>query len=287
MSPTSRRHQPQNQQNQRCQPLHLRQNLPQSSYDDTLRAYQQESRKLREVHKRTKARLTDLTELLDKFTSQIAVNPQPLQPSVPSPLPSQPLRNPNAGINMVQANNEKCEEDERKKRMMRKKKGIKTTIDYMNYWLNWLEKVLTARRTITVEVSDPDKEDDFVIATVYGGNEGKPEELPEKCADPGPCFVTCKIGRGNKGSNSQVLLGKPFLKTPSLKLNYYDETFSFEVGNVSDISADETTHTKGGGVHPLKEAGKEKAAKETSQMKSMDKASIPKHEKEKKPPTVT
>ncbi|MED6224574.1 hypothetical protein PIB30_085403 [Stylosanthes scabra] len=45
------------------------------------------------------------------------------------------------------------------------------------------------------EVGNPDKEEEFFIATVYGGNEENPEDLPEKCADPGPCFVTCKVGK--------------------------------------------------------------------------------------------
>ncbi|MED6136987.1 hypothetical protein PIB30_060829 [Stylosanthes scabra] len=40
-----------------------------------------------------------------------------------------------------------------------------------------------------------DKEDEFSIATVYGGIQAIPEELPEKCVDPRPCFVTCKIGK--------------------------------------------------------------------------------------------
>ncbi|MED6136260.1 hypothetical protein PIB30_054445 [Stylosanthes scabra] len=30
------------------------------------------------------------------------------------------------------------------------------------------------------EVSSPDKEEEFLIATVYGGNEEKPEDIPEK-----------------------------------------------------------------------------------------------------------
>ncbi|MED6152608.1 hypothetical protein PIB30_093652 [Stylosanthes scabra] len=58
------------------------------------------TRELREAHKRTEARLNDLTELLHKFATQMAVNSQPSSSS--NPLPSQPLPNPKGGINMVQ-----------------------------------------------------------------------------------------------------------------------------------------------------------------------------------------
>ncbi|MED6213041.1 hypothetical protein PIB30_089411 [Stylosanthes scabra] len=68
---------PQNQQNQRHQPPHLRPNPPMnpppSSVDETPRTYQQESRELKEAHKRIEAHLNDLTELLDKFASQMAL----------------------------------------------------------------------------------------------------------------------------------------------------------------------------------------------------------------------
>ncbi|MED6189561.1 hypothetical protein PIB30_097199 [Stylosanthes scabra] len=194
-------------------------NPPPVSYDETLRTYQQESRELREAHKSTEARLNNLTELLHKFARQMEVNNQP--PSNSNPLPSQPLPNPKGGINM--------------------------------------------------EIGSPDKEEKFFIATVYGGNEENPEDLPEKYANPGPHFVTYKVGkiyvpdclcdpgasedvivkvgrlsiptdfhvirtsRSNNESNPQVLLGRPFLMTAGFKVNFYDETFSLEVGNIIEI----------------------------------------------------
>ncbi|MED6224666.1 hypothetical protein PIB30_086305 [Stylosanthes scabra] len=36
----------------------------------------------------------------------------------------------------------------------------------------------------TIEVSNMNKEEEYFIATVYGGIEAIPEELPENCADP-------------------------------------------------------------------------------------------------------
>ncbi|MED6198356.1 hypothetical protein PIB30_065586 [Stylosanthes scabra] len=41
--------------------------------------------------------------------------------------------------------------------------------------------------------------------------------------------------KGNKGGRPQVLLGRPFLKTVGFNLIYYDEIFTFEVGNAIKI----------------------------------------------------
>ncbi|MED6226942.1 hypothetical protein PIB30_108779 [Stylosanthes scabra] len=41
--------------------------------------------------------------------------------------------------------------------------------------------------------------------------------------------------KGDKGGRPQVLLGRPFLKTTKFKLIYYDEIFTFSVGNVIEI----------------------------------------------------
>ncbi|MED6159689.1 hypothetical protein PIB30_044554 [Stylosanthes scabra] len=43
------------------------------------------------------------------------------------------------------------------------------------------------------------------------------------------------LTKGDKGGKPQVLLGRPFLKTAGFKLIYYDEIFTFEVGNVIKI----------------------------------------------------
>ncbi|MED6138850.1 hypothetical protein PIB30_078313 [Stylosanthes scabra] len=48
-------------------------------------------------------------------------------------------------------------------------------------------------------------------------------------------FHVIKSTKGEKGGTPQVLLGRPFLKTAGFKLIYYDEIFTFEVGNVIEI----------------------------------------------------
>ncbi|MED6226015.1 hypothetical protein PIB30_099266 [Stylosanthes scabra] len=55
------------------------------------------------------------------------------------------------------------------------------------------ETAKIAEEATEEEVGSPEKEEEFFISTIYGGNEEKQEDLPEKCADHGPCFVTCKI----------------------------------------------------------------------------------------------
>ncbi|MED6116058.1 hypothetical protein PIB30_096542 [Stylosanthes scabra] len=169
------------------------------------------------------------------------------------------------------------------------------------------------------EVSSPVKEEEFFIATVYGGNEEKPEDLPEKCADPRPCFRTTdtfhladismvsmmgiaediivRVGRlsihtdfhvirtprNNNGSNSQVLLGRSFLKTAGFKHNFYDETFSLEVENVIEIFQptrppilqEESTH----------QARKEESVGEIKQKETSDPTVTPKQKKEQNTPT--
>ncbi|MED6175522.1 hypothetical protein PIB30_079154 [Stylosanthes scabra] len=108
--------QPQNPQSQRYQPPHTRQtypppNVPPPNYEETLRAYQQESREMKENQKRLDSQLSHITELLHKFTNQPTTNPQP-QPSTSSQLPSQPLPNPKGGINMVHNENDEEEDEE-------------------------------------------------------------------------------------------------------------------------------------------------------------------------------
>ncbi|MED6224184.1 hypothetical protein PIB30_081476 [Stylosanthes scabra] len=163
--------------------------------------YEQESRELREAHKKTEARLVDLIELLHKFTSQLTVNPQPSKPSSSTQPPSQPLPNPMGSINVIQTNEAgETEAGEEK-----------DDGDNDDDWLYVLlanlagesfdseeeceedvvaEEVEMTEVTGEVEVSSTDEEEEYFIAIVYGGNEEKSEEFPEKCPDPGPCFVT-------------------------------------------------------------------------------------------------
>ncbi|MED6213302.1 hypothetical protein PIB30_091856 [Stylosanthes scabra] len=115
--PTLQQQSPINSQGPRYQPPHNRQPYPSNSnfppsYEDTLRAFQQENKEMREAQKRTEAQITNLTEMLTKFTIQVITNPSTSSPPPnPSPLPSQPLPNLKGGINMVQ----KGEEEESKK----------------------------------------------------------------------------------------------------------------------------------------------------------------------------
>ncbi|MED6115212.1 hypothetical protein PIB30_088101 [Stylosanthes scabra] len=129
-------------------------NPPPSSYDETLRTYQQESREQREAHKRTKARLNDQTELLHKFASQMAAN-------------------------MIDSDNEDGYKDAEEEEVTEEDKEE--------------EMIEIIKEATEEEVGSSDKEEEFFIAIVYGGNEENPEDLPEKCADPGPYFVTYKV----------------------------------------------------------------------------------------------
>ncbi|MED6184261.1 hypothetical protein PIB30_045782 [Stylosanthes scabra] len=121
------------------------------------------------------------------------------------------------------------------------------------------------------DINDRDKGKIFFINTLFKEKKNE-EEIPIKCEDPGPCLVTCKIrgvsipdclcdpwACGNimpfeigqltipidfhvikpkkveRGGRPQVLLGRPFLKTAEFKLIYYDEIFTFSVGNANEI----------------------------------------------------
>ncbi|MED6210190.1 hypothetical protein PIB30_061820 [Stylosanthes scabra] len=48
-------------------------------------------------------------------------------------------------------------------------------------------------------------------------------------------FHVIKPTKGEKGGTPEVLLGRSFLKTAEFKLIYYDEIFTFSVGNVIEI----------------------------------------------------
>ncbi|MED6164107.1 hypothetical protein PIB30_086523 [Stylosanthes scabra] len=232
--------QQQNSQNQRYQPPHTRQAYPTNfpvntflaTYEEALQTFQQENKEMREAQKRTKTQLTNLIELLTKFTNQVTVNPQTSsQPSSPSPLPFQPLPNPKGGINMV-----------RKEKNGQDKEG-----SHDEWLLELISKLAKLNESDEEEESededeseeeDMEKEDDketFFIAIVFRGNKTVKNEIPAKCADPGPCLVTCKIRGGDKGGTPQVLLGRPSLKISSFQLDYVDETFSFKVGHVIEI----------------------------------------------------
>ncbi|MED6154086.1 hypothetical protein PIB30_108612 [Stylosanthes scabra] len=147
----------------------------------------------------------------------MVVNSQP--PSSSNPLPSQPLPNPKGGINVVQTTSDKDaiikeeeddEEDEDEEDddwlydLLAKLAGVDS--DSEDEYEDIKEEETTeedeeeemiksTEEATEEEIGSPDKEYEFFIATVYGGNEEKPEDLRGKCVDPGPCFVTCKFGK--------------------------------------------------------------------------------------------
>ncbi|MED6152609.1 hypothetical protein PIB30_093653 [Stylosanthes scabra] len=96
-------------------------------------------------------------------------------------------------------------------------------------------------------------------------------------------FHVIRTPRNNNGSNPQVLLGRPFLKTAGLKLNFYDETFSLEVGNVIEIfQPTRPPISQGESIH---QARKEESVGETEQKKTATRAVIPNQKKEQKTST--
>ncbi|MED6202261.1 hypothetical protein PIB30_103567, partial [Stylosanthes scabra] len=166
--------QPQNPQNQRYQPPYTRQNypppnVPPPNYEETLRAYQQESREMKENQKRFESQLSHITELLQKFTNQPTTNPQP-QPSTSSPLPSQPLPNPKGGINMVHnENNEEEEEDDDDEWLYELLAELANFDDSDD---GEVEEELE-RKVDDEVVEEETKGKTFFIATIFHGNEVK------------------------------------------------------------------------------------------------------------------
>ncbi|MED6220166.1 hypothetical protein PIB30_042152 [Stylosanthes scabra] len=186
--------QPQNLQNQRYQPPHTRQtysppNVPPPNYEETLRAYQQESREMKENHKRFESQLSHITELLHKFINQPTTNPQS-QPSTSSPQPSQPLLNPKGGINMVHnENDEEVEEEDDDEWLYELLAELADSDD-----LDDEEVEEEPEREVDDEVVEEEtKGETFFIATIFRGNEEKATEMPVNCEDLGPCLVTSKI----------------------------------------------------------------------------------------------
>ncbi|MED6137582.1 hypothetical protein PIB30_066262 [Stylosanthes scabra] len=198
--------QPQNPQNRRYQPPNTRQtypppNVPPSNYEETLRAYQQESREIKENQKRLDSQLSYITELLHKFTNQPTINPQP-QPSTSSPLPSQPLPNPKGGINMVHNENDEEEDEEDDDEWLY---GLLAELEDSNDDSDDEEVEEELEREVDDEVVEEEtKGETFFIATIFRGNEVKETEMPVKCEDPGPCLVTSKI-RGWISPNACVI----------------------------------------------------------------------------------
>ncbi|MED6190722.1 hypothetical protein PIB30_108670, partial [Stylosanthes scabra] len=187
--------QPQNPQNQRYQPPHTRQtypppNVPPPNYEETLRAYQQESREMKENQKRLDSQLSHITKLLHKFTNQPTTNPQS-QPFTSSPLPSQPLPNPRGGINMVHNENDEEEDEEDDDDWLY---GLLAELADSDDHSDDEEVEEEPKREVEdEEVEEETKGETFFIATIFRGNEVKATEMPVKCEDLGPCLVTSNI----------------------------------------------------------------------------------------------
>ncbi|MED6172856.1 hypothetical protein PIB30_053785 [Stylosanthes scabra] len=191
--------QPQNPKNPRYQPPHIRQTYPPNSqvntfpptYKEALRTSQQENKETRESQERTENQLTNLTDLLTKFANPATINHQPpSQLSSSSPLPSQPLSNPKGGINMVhnvESNGDEEDEEEGDDWL------YELLVELANSNNSDKEEDCEEVDDEEEEAEEEDEDETFFIATVYGGNKAVKEEIPAKCADPGPCLVTCKI----------------------------------------------------------------------------------------------
>ncbi|MED6139566.1 hypothetical protein PIB30_085051 [Stylosanthes scabra] len=207
--------------------------------------------------------------MLQKFANQTTINLQVQpQPSTSSPLPSQPLPNPKGGINAVHVERDNGEEDEVEDEEGENDWLYELLAELANSDRSDDEEEGESEDDEEAEEVESEFEEEeekvnegndkgktFFIATIFSEGKIMKEEIPIKCEDPGPCTVTCKIRgvdipdclsdpeacgnvtpfEGNKGGRPQVLLGRPFLKTGEFKLIYYDEIFTFSVGNVIEI----------------------------------------------------
>ncbi|MED6225184.1 hypothetical protein PIB30_091257 [Stylosanthes scabra] len=76
-------------------------------------------------------------------------------------------------------------------------------------------------------------------------------------------FHVIKCAKGEKGGTPQVLLERPFLKTAEFKLIYYDEIFTFSVGNAIEIfHLTQPPKPRKKGLHQLQENKGKKAPRE-------------------------
>ncbi|MED6186379.1 hypothetical protein PIB30_066120, partial [Stylosanthes scabra] len=156
-------------------------NAPPSNYEEALCSFQQDNKELREAQKRTETQLSNITELLTEFTNQMSFNQQPSsQPSSSSPLPLQPLPNPKGGINVVQTDGIEDKEDDWLYELLAKLGGEDGSDDEEDFGED--------------EEKDEEEEEVFFVKTLYGETKAVKEEIPEKCDNPGPCSMTCKIG---------------------------------------------------------------------------------------------
>ncbi|MED6132443.1 hypothetical protein PIB30_019042 [Stylosanthes scabra] len=130
-----------------------------------------------------KAQLSNITELLSKFTSQMTIKPQPShQPSNSNELLSQTLPNPKDGINVVQSDGVKEEDEE-------EDVGEEELLYKLSAELASEESSDDEEESEEDEVESADKEEVFFAVTVYRGIGEIREESTEKCADPASAFI--------------------------------------------------------------------------------------------------
>ncbi|MED6221827.1 hypothetical protein PIB30_058391 [Stylosanthes scabra] len=149
---------------------------------------------MREAQKRTEAQLTNLTNLLTKFTYQAGINPQPpIQPSSSSFLPSQSLPNPKGGINMVRKESDEEDKEEGQDNWLYELLFELAKSDESDEEAESEGEDEEEENAKEEEVIDEDEDETYFIAMMFGGNKAVKDEIPAKCADTGPCLVTCKI----------------------------------------------------------------------------------------------
>ncbi|MED6222124.1 hypothetical protein PIB30_061387 [Stylosanthes scabra] len=155
--------QPQNPQNQRYQPPHTRQtypppNVPPPNHEETLHAYQQESREVKENQKRLESQRSHITE---------------------------------GGINMVHNENDEEEDEEDDDEWLF---GLLAELADSDDDSDDEEVEEEPEREVDdEEVEEETEGETFFIATIFRGNKVKETEMPVKCEYPGPCLVTSKI----------------------------------------------------------------------------------------------
>ncbi|MED6124103.1 hypothetical protein PIB30_055956 [Stylosanthes scabra] len=222
---------------------------------------------MRESQKRIESQLNHLTEMLQKFTSQ-QVQPQP---PAPSSLPSQPLPNQKGSIIVVCSKgiNEDENEDEDVEwlyELLAKLADLDDEEDDESEEESDEEDEMKATFFIATFFNDKEIKEEVPVKCNDPGPclvtcKIKGVEVRECLCDPRACssvmpyelYKFLKLGTLKEtkeifttadasvesvvgiAENVLVLSGRPFLKTAEFKLIYYDEIFTFSVGNAIEI----------------------------------------------------
>ncbi|MED6111151.1 hypothetical protein PIB30_049795 [Stylosanthes scabra] len=208
--------QPRNNQNTRYQPPHNRQqHLPKNNQqiieDEILRILQQGNQETKEFNKQAMIQLNQVTELMQKMMSQQThLQHRPL-PAIPSPLSSQPLPNPNGGLNAINDNSESEKEavdtdnEEAEQQLCEllikvadsKDEDIGEILDFYEEFDNDYKEEESEEGKLAggwgSETETQNYQGEMLSINTISDNKKDKEELPIKCEDPGPCLVTCRI----------------------------------------------------------------------------------------------